>query len=299
VELRHVRYFVAVAEELHFGKAAEKLHLAQPPLSRQIRQLEHELGVELFTRTKRRVALTHAGTVFLDEGRRLLADAEHAALAARKAALGETGSLSIGFVSSTAYVFLPRILRAFRDRFPGVDLALHEMTSGEQRDALLEKRIQVGFVRPAMPLPTLQHELVLSENVIAALPAGHRLADIAAGDAIPLALFAEEPFVLFRRLPAPSFGEQTVAFCAEAGFAPHVAQEAREMSTALSLVAVGMGVALVPETAQAIPWPGVVYRAVKDPTPQTELMMVYRKAEASPIVDAFRQIVKESANGGY
>ena len=299
MELRHVRYFVAVAEELHFGRAAERLHLAQPPLSRQIQQLEDEIGVVLLDRNRRKVELTDAGKEFLNEARKLLADADHAIVAAQRAARGELGTLSIAFVSSTSYVFLPKVLTAFRSRYPNVDLSLHEMSSGEQIEALLECRVHVGFIRPAMPHRRLVHEVVLQEDVVMALPVNHPLSQPPGQpqEAEPLALsaFADDPFILFRRQPLPSFGEQTIGFCAEAGFAPQIAQEAREMATALSLVAVGMGVALVPETARAIPWPGVAYRRIHSPSPTTELVMAYHRDETSAVLSAFRAIVQENS----
>src|SRR3954453_15892050 len=203
MELRHLRYFVAVAEELHFGRAARRLQLAQPPLSRQIQGLEQELGVRLLERTKRHVELTPAGKVFLEHARKLLTEADHAVAAARRAARGEIGRLAIGFVGAATYSALPELLRVFHTRFPDVELVLYEMTSAHQHDALREGRIEVGFVRPAIPDDTLARRVARGEPLVAALPAGHRLAR--RDEPIPLSDLAGEPFILFPRDPRPSF----------------------------------------------------------------------------------------------
>lgn len=294
MELRHLRYFVAVGEELHFGRAARRLHLAQPPLSRQIQALEKELGVRLLERTKRHVELTPAGRVFLEHARKLLSQADDAVVAARRAARGEIGRLAVGFVGSATYSVLPELLRVFHARFPEVELVLHEMTSAHQHQALREGRIEVGFVRPAIPDEALARCVIRREPLVAALPAGHRLAQD--NGPLPLSDLAGEPFILFPRDPRPSFGDLITGYCVAAGFSPRVVQETQEMQTAVSLVAAGIGVSLVPEAVRSLPRTGVTYRRLTEP-PVTELTMVYRHDHPSAVLRAFLEVVEQAAAG--
>src|SRR6266536_81806 len=237
MELRHLRYFLAVADELHFGRAAVRLHIAQPPLSRQVRQLEDELGFDLFVRTPRRVRLTDAGRAFRDEARSILARVAEAAAAARRVAQGEAGALAVGFVASATYALLPRLYRRFRERHPDIALALTEMSTAEQVEALRAGQIQVGLARPPVGDDTLAVEPLADEPLVAALPARHRLA---ASGPVALRALAREPFVLFPRQPRPGWIDVVQAACAAAGFRPAVAQEALELSTAVTLVAAGI-----------------------------------------------------------
>src|SRR5579862_2892575 len=230
MELRHLRYFIAVAEELHFGRAATRLCIAQPPLSQQIQQLEREVGFLLFHRTQRRVELTAAGQLFLDAAREALADLERAASAGRRVARGEVGWLGVGFVGTAAYVSLPAILSAFRERCPEVELTLRELVSAKQAQALHNRRIQVGLTRPAVQGEGLISELLIREPLIVALPEVHPLARFEQPPlAVPLAALTDEPFVLFPRHPKPSYADFLLAVCDEAGFRPHVVQEAIEI----------------------------------------------------------------------
>jgi DNA-binding transcriptional LysR family regulator len=298
MELRHVRYFVAVAEDLHFGRAAERLHIAQPPLSRQIMQLEQEMKVQLLERNKRTVRLTPAGEAFLDKARDLLARADDAVLAAQRVASGHAGSLTVAFVGSAMFSILPDILRAFRSRYPDVDLHLNEMTTGQQVTALHDARTQVAFVRPGVVHPDIVSDVVLREDLVAALPESHRLAD---RNEIRLGELSAEPFILFSRQVRPSFGDQILSLCISAGFTPIAVQEALEMQTALGLVAGGLGVAVVPESVRRIAWPGVKLVRFPSPVPQTELSIAYRVDETSPILPRFHEIVREvsaDASGG-
>ena len=292
MELRHVRYFVAVADDLHFGRAAERLHIAQPPLSRQIQQLEQELKVTLFERTKRHVRLTPAGSAFLVKGRELLALADEAVIAAQRVASGQAGTLTISFVGSAMFSILPGILRTARERFPDVELLVHEMTTGQQVSALLAGRMQVAFVRPRVVHPDIVSEVVLREDLVVAVPEGHRFAgraQIGIGDLAP------EPLILFARNVSPSFGDQVMSLCIAAGFAPTSIQEALEMQTALGLVAANLGVSIVPGSVQRIAWPGVVLVPLAAPVPQTELSVAYRVDEASPILQHFLDIVRQQS----
>ena len=289
MELRHLRYFVTVAEELHFGRAAEKLFIAQPPLSQQIQQLERELGVSLFLRTSRRVSLTPAGEAFLLGARQVLAGAEQAVSAARRAARGETGWLGIGFAASATYDLLPAVLHDFRAQFPDVELSLMELNAAEQSAALRDKTIHVGFARPYAEEDGVVVGAVLREPFLVALPQAHPLA---VRDALALADLAPEPFVSFPEHPAPSYAQSVRRVCEEAGFTPRIAQEVREMQTALSLVAAGIGVALLPASVQNVHRAGVIYRPLSEPAPRTELAVVSRQADPSPVLQNFLAIVR-------
>ncbi len=255
MELRHLRYFVTLAEELHFGRAAERLFIAQPPLSQQIQQLERELGVALFQRTSRRVQITPAGEAFLPEARLVLAGLETAAQAARRAARGDTGWLGIGFAASATYDLLPAVLHDFREAFPDVDLSLAELNAAEQLAALRERVIHVGLARPPVEDAEVVVNAVLREPFLVALPESHPRA----GETeLPLADLAKEAFVSFPERPTPSYAETVRRACEEAGFTPQVAQEVREMQTAISLVAAGLGIALLPASVALLPRPGLV-----------------------------------------
>jgi DNA-binding transcriptional LysR family regulator len=288
VELRHLRYAVALADELHFARAAARLHIAQPPLSQQIKALEHELGVRLFDRTSRRVGLTDAGAAFIVEARRTLASAEHAIEAARRAARAETGRLAIGYVSSASYELLPAVLRAFRRRAPDVLLVLEEMNSSEQSRGVLAGTLDLGFVR--RPPPTdrrLDGTVVRREPIVVAVPRDHALAG---ARAIRLRELVLEPFVIFPARPRPSWADVALDLCRGAGFEPRVVQEAVEMVSALSLVAAGIGIALVPGAVQAVPRPGVVFRPLR-PAPWSEVMLIRRNEPPTALIARFLEVV--------
>jgi DNA-binding transcriptional LysR family regulator len=290
MELRHLRYFVAVAEELHFGRAAQRLHMAQPPLSQQIKRLEEELGVELLHRTKRRVALTEAGEAFLREASLALSKVEEAAEAARRAGRGETGTLSVGFVGSAAYEVLPGVLKAFRGRYPDVEVRLEELTTAQQVRALGEGRIEVGFVRPPVGEEGLAARTVLREPLVAVLPGDHPLSE---QGAVPLGALAEEPFVMSPRRLGPSFYDRIVDACREAGFSPRVVQEAVQMQTIIGIVAAGIGVALVPASERNLARKGVVYKSIRGKRPEVEMAVVWRPEEPSAVLRAFLDAVGE------
>ena len=290
MELRHLRYFVAVAEELHFGRAAERLHIAQPPLSQQIRQLEGALGFPLLLRAHRRVRLTDGGAAFLGEARAILARVERAAQDARRVARGETGSLALGFIASTTWWLVPALLQELRRRQPGVALSLAELSTEEQVAALRAGTIQVGLGRPPADDPAIAAEPLLDEPLAVALPLRHRLAR---GPAVPLRALADEPFVLFPRRPRPGWADRVLGHCREAGFLPHVAQEVLELSTALALVAAGAGVTLVPGSVQSLRPRGLVYRPLAPPAPTTRLLALYRREDAPPTVARFVEIARD------
>ena len=288
MELRHLRYAIAIADELHFGRAARRLHIAQPPLSQQIKQLEDEIGARLFDRAHRRVRVTDAGAAFLAEARRTLASAERAADAARRAARGEIGRLAIGYVGSVAYQLLPASVRAFRKRAPDVTLALEEMSSSEQSRALAAGALDVGFMRRPPPIePGLIGTVVRREPIVLALPRDHALAAVRV---LRLRELAREPFVVFPARPRPSWADVAIDLCRRAGFEPRIAQEAIEMQSALSLVAAGIGVSLVPASVRAVRRPGVVFRPIA-PAPTSELMVVRRDEPPQALLSRFLEIL--------
>ena len=287
MELRHLRYFIAVAAELHFGRAAARLHVAQPAVSRQIRALEEEIGLSLFERDRRRVALTAAGAAFLDEARSLLGHVERAVVTAHRAARGELGALRIGYVPAVVHTGLPEIVRAFRKRFSGVDLRLQEMNPAMQVEALLGDQIDVGFVRGPVDEPAVASKTVLKEPLVAVLPSGHRLGR---HKRLGLAMLAREPFVFQARSRGPGSHDHILAICRRAGFSPQIVQEG-SYTDQLSLVASGAGVAIVPASLRAIRRSGVLFRPLRE-RPMTQLDMVWREEAASPVLREFLEHVR-------
>jgi DNA-binding transcriptional LysR family regulator len=295
MELRHLRYFVAVAEELHFGRAAARLGIAQPPLSQQIRQLERELGVELFARARRRVALTEPGRVLLGHARAILQRAAQASEDVRRAARGETGALSVGVVASATYGLMPRVFRTFRARHPDVAVGVAVMSTGAQVAALRAGQLDLGLARTPFGDETLVAETVLEEPVVVALPAGHPLS---ARRALRLAALAREPFVLFPRDRRPGWYDFVLGLCREAGFQPQVAEDAPELATAMALVAAGIGVTLVPASVKDLRRSGVDYRAIASPRARTRLVALRRPGGPSPLVARFAAVVREVLRRG-
>jgi len=284
MELRHLRYFVAVAEELHFGRAALRLHVAQPPLSQQIRALEEELQLRLFHRTSRRVELTAEGRVFLEHARSVLVQTERAAEMARAAGRGEAGRIAIGFVASAVYSFVPTILREFRQSRPRVELYCSEMRSIMQLHALQQRQIDVGFVRAPVREAGLETALLCREPFVVVMPAEHPLA----GEArVSLADFAKDTFLFIARDASPVCQEITSEACRDAGFSPRLGQEVGELQTVLALVAAGLGVSLVPESLRHWQRPGVVYRELRTHTRKMPLHLVWRKGTSEPLAAAF------------
>lgn len=291
IELRHLRYFIAVAEELHFGRAAERLHMAQPPLSQQIRQLEEYLGFQLFYRTKRSVQITEAGQAFLEESRKLLKQLDQAIETGRQVSRGEKGQIVIGFVSSAAYNVLPVILRAFRSQIPQVRLELHEMPTNEQLNWLREGRIDIGFLRPPIEDKTLQVRTIVREPMVVALPESHAFIE---HKQIKLSSLAKEAFVLFPRPLSPRAYDQIISLCQQAGFSPNVVQEAMQMQTIVSLVAGGIGIAIVPVSLQNMQRTGVVYKPLEEPAPCAEIAVAWRQNDSSASIQQFLEIVDQA-----
>jgi DNA-binding transcriptional LysR family regulator len=292
IELRHLRYFIAVAEELHFGRAADRLHMAQPPLSQQIRQLEAKLGFQLFHRTKRSVELTEAGQVFLEDCRKIFRQLDQAVRTGQQASRGEMGQLAIAFVSSAAYNILPPILQAFRAAMPQVQLELHELTTDQQVRWMQDGRIDVGFVRPPVEDEQLQLMTIFREPLVVALPIAHPLTE---QPQVSLAALASEPFILFPRPLAPGLYDQIISLCQQAEFSPNVVQEAIQMQTIVSLVAADIGIAIVPVSLQNLQRTGVVYKRLIEPTPQAAIALTWRTQDPSPTVQRFLEVVKQVA----
>ena len=294
MEFRHLRYFVAVAEELHFGKAARRLRISQQPLSQQIKRLEEELGVVLFRRTTRRVELTEAGRAFLEETYRTLSQADLAAGAARRAGRGETGTLRIGYAPATLYNVLPEALRIFRGRYSGVVLELSELISTPQEEALASGRIDVGFLYPPVEDPGIATEVISEEPLIAVLPADHRLAS---GERVRLAELADEPFVMLPRRNRPTLHDRIVGECRRAGFSPRVVQDANDLHTMLGLVAAGFGVNLTLESIHNLKRPGVTYRALEGrETKVLASAVAWRRGDESPALLNFLEVIREVAD---
>jgi len=255
-DLRQLRYFVAVAEELHFGRAAERVGIAQPPLTQQIQKLEAGLGCRLFERGRKTV-LTDGGAALLEEARRILAQVDRAVEVTRRAARGQTGVLRVGAPPSVLLTALPIAIRKYRRRFPEVQFTLREMSTSAIEDAVRREEIDLGFLRETRPGPPLASRMMFEEPVVAVLPAAHPLA---ARRTITLASMRVEPFVFFPRQLGPAFYDRLTGFCAQAGFAPHVVQEATQWQTVVSFVEAGMGVSLAPGCVRRFRWKGVVYR---------------------------------------
>jgi DNA-binding transcriptional LysR family regulator len=292
MELRHLHYFIAVAEELHFSRAAERLCISQPPLSQQIRDLEDELGVKLFERTKRHVHLTEAGKMFLDRSYLLLAQLEQAIVATQRIGRGEVGQLAIGFVDSAMYTSLPEMLKGFREQFPAVELRLQEMTTAQQIQALYDKQIDVGIVRSAVSEPGLRVEYLLPESLVLALPENH---PFSAQTQVSLSKLVDEFFILFPAKLGPLFYEQIIQSCEKAGFRPKVAQEAVQMQTIIGLVAAGLGIAIVPASMQNFHRSRVIYRPLQEQIFQTGLYLAWQQHDSSPVLSAFLNLVRKTA----
>ncbi|HEX8355165.1 MAG TPA: LysR substrate-binding domain-containing protein [Pyrinomonadaceae bacterium] len=289
IELRHLRYFAAVAEELHFGRAAERLGIAQPPLSQQIKSMETLIGHPLFER-KPQVRLTPAGEALLEVARRTLAQVEEGLDLTRRAARGEAGKLTIGFAASILTTALPEILRTYRERYPGVELRLRELSSAAQAAALSGGSIDVGFAREVVGHGgDIICEPVLREEFVAVIPPGHRLA---AGRRMSLDALAGEPFVHFPRAVAPALYDQIADACQRAGFRPRVVQEAQEWLTILGLVEAGIGVSLVPASFCRLQWGGVRYKQLGPPREFTDVFLCRRSTPILPTVIPLIEIAR-------
>jgi DNA-binding transcriptional LysR family regulator len=299
MELRHLRYFVAVAEEGHVTRAAERLGIQQPPLSLQIRALEREIGAQLFRRKPRGMELTAAGRALMTDAQAILQQVDHAFAITRRTARGEQGRMAIGFTSSAPFhPFVPRVIRAFREAFPLVALSLEEMGTSELVDALRAERLDAVFVRSsAADLSALVVHYLLEEEMMAALPAAHPLAAKAeAAKPLDLSTLSQEPLVLYRRHAGPGFYDAIITACRDAGFNPAVVQEAPRILSTLNLVAAGLGLSIVPASLQRMQMDGVVYRRLKTGRKlAAPLSLATRRGEPSPAVRRFVDLVRKTA----
>ena len=290
-ELRHLRYFVAVAEELHFGRAAQRLHIAQPPLSQQIRRLEEMVGHTLLQRTSREVRLTAAGKELLERARHTLRKMDSDVTAVRRIGRGEVGSLTVGFIGSGMLTGLPAMLGKYRRKYPEVDLVLRESYTSVLIDMLRNGTLDVGFLRDAGTPEGMHAEPLLSEPFIAVLPAKHPLA---AKSAVPVRSLQHEPFVLFSPSAGAHAWQNTIAVCEAHGFQPRVVQEAPQWLTILRLVGAGMGVSIMPACVRKLSGPDTVCRRLMAVTRHTQLDLVYREGEERPLTNAFCEMARET-----
>ena len=287
MELRHLRYFIAVAEELHFTRAAERLHIGQPPLSHAIQVLEADVGALLFLRTKRSVRMTEAGKLFLIDARRILALSDQAKETARRAQRGEAGELRIGFTFSTPLTPLfATVINRYRQQFPAVSLTLHEMATQGQLDALHQRRLDLGFVRPPEGVNT--EGVILTalrdDPLVAVLP---RAMPAARHKTVSIVQLKDEACVMYPANAGTGIYPQIFRLCREAGFVPRIGQVAGEASTIIGLVAAGCGVSVLPASFDRIRMDGVCYRQISDKGASTQLLLAQRDGERSPLVDAF------------
>ena len=296
-ELRQLRHFVTVAEELHFGRAARRLHMTQPPLSQSIANLEELLGAPLFVRNRRMVGLTAAGAALLPDARRILEEASALPELVRRAASGEAGRLALSFVSTAGLGLLPDILRRYRAAYPAVRLVLQEATSDVQFEELLSGRIDAGFVIPSQPGMqgamadgALDYRKMVDEPLVLCAPSG--LPALSEPGPVRLRDLPPLPLVIFPRAVAPSLHDAILAAFRAAGVPPTIGQEAIQMQTIVSLVSGGMGLALVPQSVSNLMRPGVEYRALVDPAPLAETGLAWRRDNDSPVLKGFLECLK-------
>lgn len=291
MDLRRLRYFVAVAEERHFGRAAERLHIAQPPLSQQIQRLEAEIGAPLLYRTTRSVELAPAGAVLLERAREILIAVDAAGEDARRAARGEYGRLAIGFTGSATYALLPALAGALRETMPGVMLDLRgELLTPAQVELLLDGTLDLGLLRPPVTERDLRVEVLRREPLVCVLPEAHRLAS---SDAVDLDQLAGEPFIAYPSHFRSVLHDAVEEACAAAGFRPRVEIEAAETATLVSFVAAGLGVSLVPASVQHMTVEGAVYRPLARDAPTVELAVAWRRDDATPVLQRALGVLRD------
>ena len=292
MEFRHVNGFVAVAEELHFGRAAVRLNMAQPPLSQQIRRLEKDLGVRLFDRNTRSVRLTPAGERFLPHARQLLAQTDLARRAAVAGASGEVGRVSIGFAGASSHEAIPILTKAVRAQCPGIELRLRGQTyAGVALTQVAERELDIGFVRLPVRWEGVQTRVIQYERLVAALPSDHPLAG---EDTVDVADLAEEPFVAFPGTAGSSVRENMVRIALDAGFTPRIVQEAPDSNTILDLVAAGVGVTITVSSVQHIRFAGMVYRELRGDVPAIASALAWREDNASPALATVLRVAEKA-----
>ncbi|CUA98799.1 LysR family transcriptional regulator [Thiomonas bhubaneswarensis] len=293
MELRQLRYFVAIAEQGSFSRAAERLHVSQPPLSTQIKALEDEIGVQLLARSNRGVVLTTAGAAFLEDIRSLLGQLEHAVERTRSIENGDAGTLSIGFVSIADFGILPPTLKSFRTRYPQVDVQLHELTTDAQIRELRAAELDLGIGLAPVDEPGLTFTSLQHEPLMLAAPTTHPI--LRGEGAVDLRALAKEPFIVPPRNIGPGLYDLTLSLCQAAGFAPRITQHARQMQTVIGLVSCGMGVALVPASLRNLKRSGVQYRPLLGQPATIELGILHATQTTNPMRDNFIQTLREAA----
>ncbi len=292
MDLRQLKYFLAVAEELNIGRAANRLHISQPPLTRQIKAIEDELGTQLFTRTPKGVELTQAGEMFKEEASNIRMLVEAAIDRVQRAGEGKLGRLDVGIFGSAIYDLIPKLLQDFKRKVPGVRIVLHTMTKSEQIEALQQRRITVAFNRMTPPAPGIGRELVATERLFLVLPQDHDLAKL---KEVPFRALADHPLVLFPSVGRPNFIDKVHELCRQQGFEPTVAQEVGDAVTGIALVARGFGLTLIPESAaKALSVEGTTFRPLADaPYAVVDLSCLYRASDQSPLLKAFLTVIRE------
>jgi DNA-binding transcriptional LysR family regulator len=284
MDLRRLRYFVAVAEEANIGRAATRLNMAQPPLTRQIQQLETEVGTPLFQRTRKGVQMTNAGQVLFEEARNILALATRAEERTKLAGLGQSGRLDIGLFGSNILA-VPQLLHTFRMQFPNVEVIVHAMNKERQLEALYDRHVTVGFNLLGLNLAGIANETVRSEPLVVAI---NETDPLSKRPSISLRQISDRPMVIFASGPRPNLMDMIFALCLEEGFQPAISQEVVDSVTAVALVAAGFGVSLVPATVAQLSLPGVVFRRLNGSPPVTvDFNCIYRRDDTSPILQAF------------
>lgn len=298
MELRHLRYFVAVAEARHFTRAAQMLGIGQPPLSQQIQALERELGTPLFARRPRALGLTAAGEALLEDARRILRDVERASERVRRVARGESGRLRVGMINSAPFhPLIPKIIREFRRGHPQVALSLEEGPTPQLAAAVRDDVLDVAFVRPLLGAePGLASEIVADEDMVVALPTGHPLGKKASVSLLALSI---EPFVLFPRTVGAGLHDEIVSACRAAGFSPRIVQETSQVTSIVNLVAAGLGVSIVPASMQQVHSDGVTYRPIRKPVPKARLSLIFRDADRdAPQLSRLLTLTRKLAHTG-
>lgn len=291
IDLRHLRYFVAVAEELHFGRAAARLGIQQPPLSQQIKYLESVVGHALFTRTSRSVALTAAGQELLDRARRTLARVQEDLNSVRRIGRGEVGALTVGFAGSAMLTVLPDVIKTYRRSYGDVQLRLLEMATGEGIEHLRDGTVDLCFLRDPGEVDGLVIENLFREPFVAILPVRHRLA---AQQSISVAKLTGEPFVFYRRVMGPVAYDRTMSLCERAGFHPQIVQDTPQWPTAIRLIGAGLGVSIAPACVAKLGTPGVVFRKIVAKDAFTEIALGRRDETVIPTAAAFIQLARQT-----
>ncbi len=294
MDLRQIRYFLALATELNFTRAASQLNISQPPLTRHIQQLEHSIGVILFERSTRGVALTQAGLIFLEEARKIVALADQAVNKTKLAHQGQLGRLDIGIFGSSTISVIPTLLIELRKTHPDIIISLQNTTKIQQIDGVREKHLDIGFNRIYPTVPDLAVETVMLENLYVALHKDHPFAN---NQTLEIKDLVDQPFILFPNNVRPSFADTVIMLCSNAGFAPNVVHDVEDIITAIALISAGLGIAIVPESAISLQLSGVRYHLLHSPDAKVDLSCVYRRDNKSPALLAFLGAVHSLRNG--